>query len=195
MREFLKATTEEFHLRTTHSKLLGYWTAEIGGLNEVVHIWEYDSLSHRAEVRARLANDPDWLSRYVGRVISMWQHQDNALLTLLPGTTVNMPTGKGVYELQTLQLQGAPAVWSQALVGYVRACVEAAGSTSWLVGAWRSALGPRNMAALLWQHQGPDGCLSLRDATDSLDDGVALSCHVTSGHSKLLLPHVVSNLQ
>ena len=34
-------TKEKFHLRTQHSVLLGYWTAELGGLNQVVHIWYY----------------------------------------------------------------------------------------------------------------------------------------------------------
>ena len=39
--EFLKLTNEHLHLRTAYSKLVGYWTSELGGLNEVVHIWEY----------------------------------------------------------------------------------------------------------------------------------------------------------
>ena len=39
--EFLKLSAEHFHLRTAHSKLIGYWTTELGGLNEVVHLWEY----------------------------------------------------------------------------------------------------------------------------------------------------------
>ena len=26
---------DKFHLRTEHSKLLGYWTVELGGLNQV----------------------------------------------------------------------------------------------------------------------------------------------------------------
>ena len=30
------------HLRTKHSKLIGYWISEIGGgIHEVIHIWEY----------------------------------------------------------------------------------------------------------------------------------------------------------
>ena len=30
------------HLRTSHSKLVGYWITEIGGgIHDVVHIWEY----------------------------------------------------------------------------------------------------------------------------------------------------------
>ena len=39
--EFLKLTAEHIHIRTAHSKLLGYWFTELGGMNEVVHLWEY----------------------------------------------------------------------------------------------------------------------------------------------------------
>ena len=39
--EFLKMSNEHMNLRMAHSKLIGYWTCELGGLNEVVHIWEY----------------------------------------------------------------------------------------------------------------------------------------------------------
>ena len=41
MGEFLALSKEKFHLRTNHSILLGYWTSELGGLNQVVHLWEY----------------------------------------------------------------------------------------------------------------------------------------------------------
>ena len=32
---FMALSKEKFHLRTEHSKLLGYWTVELGGLNQV----------------------------------------------------------------------------------------------------------------------------------------------------------------
>ncbi|KAG7218151.1 hypothetical protein INR49_009052, partial [Caranx melampygus] len=38
---FLKLTNEKIHLRTAHSKLIGYWSVEYGGLNQVFHIWKY----------------------------------------------------------------------------------------------------------------------------------------------------------
>ncbi|XP_045608885.1 protein NipSnap homolog 3A isoform X2 [Procambarus clarkii] len=194
MREFLTLTEEHLHLRTAHSKLLGYWTSEIGGLNQVVHIWEYESLTHRAEVRARLAGDPEWLGRYVSCVIGMWQQQDNVLLALLPGTAIKHPSGKGVYELQTLHMKGPRSAWCEALVKHVRVCEEAAREgRSRAVGVWSSLLGPTHMAAVLWQHNTPDCCLALKAAADSLD--MTLSSHVHSGHSKLLLPHAVSSLQ
>ena len=42
--EFIKLTNENLHLRLAHSRLIGYWTTELGGLNEVVHLWEYGKL-------------------------------------------------------------------------------------------------------------------------------------------------------
>ena len=41
MKEYLTLTSEKFHLRTIHSVLHGYWTVELGGVNQVVHLWEY----------------------------------------------------------------------------------------------------------------------------------------------------------
>ena len=40
--DFMKLTRDYIHLKSdSNSKLKGYWTSEIGGLNEVTHIWEY----------------------------------------------------------------------------------------------------------------------------------------------------------
>lgn len=196
VREYLDLTTKEFHLRTAHSKLVGFWTSEIGGLNQVVHLWEYGSLSERAGVRARLAADPEWLSRYISPIVVMLQRQDNVLLTLFPGGQISPPVNKGVYELQTMQLHGSPTVWSKALLEWVSACERARkeeGSTA--VGVWKSVLGPRQTAVVLWQHQGPDGCLSLDDAATTVPESEALAPLVTSAHSKLLLPYNVSPMQ
>jgi hypothetical protein len=41
-------------------KLIGFFTSEIGTLNQIVHIWAYDSLAHREQCRAALAADADW---------------------------------------------------------------------------------------------------------------------------------------
>jgi hypothetical protein len=43
--------------RETHSKLVALWMAEVGGLNAASHLWVYDSLAHRTEVRASMAQD------------------------------------------------------------------------------------------------------------------------------------------
>lgn len=42
--EFMKIMQTGYALRTAHSKLCGYWSTDLGGVNEVVHIWEYGVL-------------------------------------------------------------------------------------------------------------------------------------------------------
>src|SRR4029079_2575863 len=41
--------------RDKYSKLGGLWHTELGPLNQVIHIWPYESLQHRADVRAKAA--------------------------------------------------------------------------------------------------------------------------------------------
>lgn len=41
--------------------LIGFFQTEIGTLNQVVHLWGFDSLEERQRRRAEMAKDPDWL--------------------------------------------------------------------------------------------------------------------------------------
>ena len=41
-------------------RLLGFYVTEIGTLNQVVHLWAYDSLADREQRREKLAADPAW---------------------------------------------------------------------------------------------------------------------------------------
>lgn len=41
-------------------RLLGFFVSEIGPLNQVVHIWVYDSLADRETRRAAMEADPAW---------------------------------------------------------------------------------------------------------------------------------------
>ena len=41
-------------------RLLGFYVTEIGTLNQVIHLWAYDSLADRETRRANLAADPAW---------------------------------------------------------------------------------------------------------------------------------------
>lgn len=80
--KYLQLTNEHMHLRTAHSKLAGFWLTEIGGQNEAVHIWEYDSLAHRKKVRDALGTDEDWKAKYLAHIRSTWMEQNNYLMDL-----------------------------------------------------------------------------------------------------------------
>ena len=40
--------------------LIGFFVTEIGELNQVVHLWGYDSLAERERRRAEMMKDPGW---------------------------------------------------------------------------------------------------------------------------------------
>ena len=41
---------------------LGYYTTEVGDVNEVVHLWQYADMADRERRRAALEADPRWLA-------------------------------------------------------------------------------------------------------------------------------------
>jgi hypothetical protein len=55
--EFEARFAEGYVAREKYSKLGGMWHTEIGPLNQVIHIWLYESLQHRADVRAAANKD------------------------------------------------------------------------------------------------------------------------------------------
>jgi len=63
--------------------LVGYYAVEVGALNQVIHMWAYDSLDERAKRRATLWADPEWLA-YVKEVGPLVTRQENQILTPAP---------------------------------------------------------------------------------------------------------------
>jgi NIPSNAP protein len=63
--------------------LVGYYAVEVGGLNQVIHLWAYDSFEERTKRRAALWADPDWLA-YVKEIGGLVTKQENQILTPAP---------------------------------------------------------------------------------------------------------------
>ena len=59
--------------------LVGYFTTEIGPLNQVVHMWAYESMADRAERRSRLLADVAWQT-YAAKVQPLLLTQENKIL-------------------------------------------------------------------------------------------------------------------
>ena len=47
-------------IREKFSKLAAFWHTEVGPLNQVIHVWPYDSLDQRAKVRAEASKAEGW---------------------------------------------------------------------------------------------------------------------------------------
>lgn len=63
--------------------LVGYYAVEVGGLNQVIHLWAYDSFEERTRRRAALWADEAWLA-YVREIGSLVTKQENQILTPAP---------------------------------------------------------------------------------------------------------------
>lgn len=46
--------------RRVLGRLVGFFTTELGTLNQIVHMWAYESLADREQRRATLMKEPEW---------------------------------------------------------------------------------------------------------------------------------------
>jgi hypothetical protein len=65
--------------RRVLGNLLGYFVTEIGGLNQTVHLWGYDSLDERTRRRAALAAEPVWQA-FLAQALPLLVAQDSRIL-------------------------------------------------------------------------------------------------------------------
>jgi hypothetical protein len=64
-------------------RLVGFFVTEVGTLNQIVHLWAYDSFAERERRRAEMAADPQWQG-YLAKVGPLLQKMENRILTPLP---------------------------------------------------------------------------------------------------------------
>jgi hypothetical protein len=146
--EFLKLTRKVgFEIRSKHSKCLGYWTSEIGDLNQVVHLWEYEDFAHRTQTRAALAEDKEWQKQFVSEARKCQLHQESTVLIPSDVWPFTPGSGNGVYELRYYRLYpGKVAEWMEIFGKGLAARTK----YSKPVGVWSSELGGLNMVYHMW---------------------------------------------
>jgi hypothetical protein len=145
-------------------KLVGYWTTELGPLNQVVHIWEYADLAARAEARAGLARDERWVKEYLPGSTPLLVSQENMILVPADWYPLRPTAGMGTYELRTYRLYpGKVAEW----MGHFRAGLSAREKYSAPVGVWATEIGPLNTVAHLWAYRDPNHRAEVRKAASA----------------------------
>lgn len=63
--------------------MVGYYYTDFGPLNQIVHMWGYDSLDDRFERRKALQAAPEWKS-YAAKMRPLVSHVENKLLVPAP---------------------------------------------------------------------------------------------------------------
>ena len=72
-------------VREKYSKNVGLWQTEVAQLNEVVHLWAYRDLNHRAEVRANALKDTDWQA-FIGKTAPLLAEMRSIVLNPAPAS-------------------------------------------------------------------------------------------------------------
>ena len=58
--------------REKYSPIAAFWHTEIGPLNQIIHVWGYDSLEERERIRAEAGKDPHWPPKITpGNIVNM----------------------------------------------------------------------------------------------------------------------------
>ena len=98
-----------------YGKCEGYWFSDIGGLNQIVHLWSYADLNDRTDARSRLAENADWNNEYVAHVRPLMRRQKIRLMQ--PRLDLKAPKGEDhIYEYRYYQTNvGQAGAWLDAI--------------------------------------------------------------------------------
>jgi hypothetical protein len=153
--EYERRYAEAIVVRATYSQLYGVWHTEIGPLNQLIHIWAYDSLQQRADIRAAAARDAS--GKWPPKTNDLVDAQETDILLPIKG----MHHHTGVQELGGLYELRMYTYASGALPGVAETFADAyaARHAAYPVGGiWTSDLGNLNRLYQLlpfknWDHR------------------------------------------
>jgi NIPSNAP len=67
--------------------LIGYFSTDIGTLNQIIHLWKYDDMEDRTRRRAALSADPEWKA-FVPKIQALILQQESKILIPAPFSPV-----------------------------------------------------------------------------------------------------------
>lgn len=142
---------EAYKVRVKYgASLWGWWHTDIGPLNQMVHIWAYESLQQRADIRAAAIQDPsgEWPPHAGDELLT----QENDIL--LPVGDMNLTPGEQqwgrVYELRMYTY--APGDLAKVTPAYA-AAIPARNAVYPIAGIFTSDLGNLNRLYQLAPYQ------------------------------------------
>jgi hypothetical protein len=157
--EFEKRFGERLPGRQQYSDLAGLWHTEIGPLNQVVHIWPYDDMAQRTDIRTRSVADGKWPPNTREFIV----HMRSEILIPAPFMEPMKPRDIGpVYEMRTYTY--APGDIPKVLDAWSTKIAERV-EFSPLAGCWYSDLGDLNRFVHLWAYKSFEVRASVRRET------------------------------
>ena len=157
--EFEKGFCEKLPERLAYSSFGGLWHTEAGPLNQVIHIWPYEDLNQRAEVRSKAIADGAWppnTSQYV-------DHMQSEVLIPAPFMTPLSERNIGpLYELRIYTY--GPGEISKVFEAWAGRIAERE-RYSPLAGCWTTEIGSLNKFVHLWAYRSFEERMRIREET------------------------------
>ena len=156
--EVEKRFGESLPVREKHSKLAAFWHSEVGPLNQIIHVWAYDSFEQRLAVRAAAMKEAGWPPPIREFVTA----QQNEIFLPAPFSPKLEPRTVGpLFEIRQYTLTGG------AIPGLIERWtpkIEGRTKFSPLVGAWYSEVGALNKWVHIWAYKDANERFSARAA-------------------------------
>ena len=156
--EVEKRFGEALHIREKYSKLAAFWHTEVGPLNQIIHVWEYENFEHRTSVRAAAQKEEAWPPK----IREFCTAQQSEVFIPAPFSPPLTPRQVGPlfeirqYTLTSGSIPGLIERWSEKIEGRQK--------FSPLVGAWYSELGALNKWVHIWAYKDANERFSVRTA-------------------------------
>ncbi len=132
-----------------YGKLEGFWYTEFGTLNQVVHLWTFDSLNERERLRSELAKNEDWTKGYIPQIRSMLLAQENKILSAALPLQPPSDTGN-VYELRWYRAHvGKAGEWIQLF----KEVMPTREKYMRRVGLWQTEIAQLNEVVHMWVYR------------------------------------------
>src|SRR5271156_757875 len=144
------ATVSHEIRKNDYGKLEGYWSTEIGLLNQVLHLWSYSDYAERARVRGELAKNSRWTSEYIPLIRPLIVRQEVRLLNAVRAPVAPASAGN-ISELRTYRAKpvGAVKQWVDAFT----AALPAREKYSKMVALWQTEAAQPNEVCHLWAYK------------------------------------------
>jgi NIPSNAP len=184
------ASTVSLEIRANnYGKLEGYWSTEIGPLNQVMHLWSYSDLNERVRLRGELAKNARWNNDYIPLIRPLLVRQDVRLMNAIRPPVAPDSAGN-IYEFRNYRCKagGGAKQWLDLFT----AALTHREKYSKIVGLWQTETGQPNEVCHVWAY--PD--LNTRTAVrgNAMKDAgsqeflKASAPFVEEQHSTIMLP-------
>jgi hypothetical protein len=196
--EVEKRFGDAYEKRKKHSELAAFWHTEIGPLNQIVHVWPYESLDERARIRAAAVKDGTWPPKISEFIVNI----QSDIMMPLPISPELKPAKLGpFFEMRTYTyVPGAlPLImksWESAIdvrLQFGPVCA-----------LWYSELGALNKFVHIWPYESLNQRMEIRDqaratglwpATKKAEKEGGKAYELIAQESKILMPAAFSPLQ